>query len=97
MRPQEKDTTENGGKPRDASLPHDAERDFRQYQFNTNIAPKDPFIHLSERGVRAAVKQPPEPLRKRPAIRTSSSCQVTISVGGLRSDSSLKRKSIRAR
>ena len=58
--PEGKDTTGNGGKPRDAFLPDDVERDLRQYQRNENIAPKDPFIDLSERGVRAAVKRTAE-------------------------------------
>lgn len=58
--PEGKDTTGNGGKPRDAFLPDDVERDLRQFQRNENIAPKDPFIDLTERGVRAAVKRTAE-------------------------------------
>lgn len=58
--PEGKDTSGNGGKPRDAFLPDDVERDLRQFQRNENIAPKDPFIDLSERGVRAAVKRTAE-------------------------------------
>ena len=58
--PEGKDTTGNGGKPRDAFLPADVERDLRQFQRNENIAPKDPFIDLTERGVRAAVKRTAE-------------------------------------
>ena len=58
--PEGKDTTGNGGKPRDAFLPADVERDLRQFQRNENIAPKDPFIDLTERGIRAAVKRTAE-------------------------------------
>src|SRR6056297_1285415 len=58
--PEGKDTSGNGGKPRDAFLPDDVERDLQQFQRNENIAPKDPFIDLSERGVRAAVKRTSE-------------------------------------
>ncbi|PSQ06647.1 site-specific integrase [Halobacteriales archaeon QS_4_69_31] len=50
-----KDTTGNGGKPRDAYLLADVERDLRQYQRQKNIAPKDPFIELTQSGVRAAI------------------------------------------
>ena len=55
--PQGKDTTGNGGKPRDAFLPADVERNLQRFQNAENIAPRDPFIDLSERGVRAAVKR----------------------------------------
>lgn len=58
--PEGKDTTGNGGKPRDAYLPADVERNLRKYQNAKNIAPKDPFIDLSERGVRAAIKRTAE-------------------------------------
>jgi integrase len=58
--PRGKDTSGNGGKPRDAFLPADVERSLQQYQNAQNIAPKDPFIDLSERGVRAAVKRTAE-------------------------------------
>jgi integrase len=58
--PEGKDTTGNGGKPRDAYLPADVERDLRKYQNARNIAPKEPFIDLSERGVRAAIKRTAE-------------------------------------
>jgi integrase len=58
--PHGKDTTGNGGKPRDAYLPADVERSLQQYQNAENIAPKDPFIDLTERGVRAAVKRTAE-------------------------------------
>jgi integrase len=55
--PEGKDTTGNGGKPRDAYLPADVERSLQQYQNAENIAPRDPFVDLTERGVRAAVKR----------------------------------------
>ncbi|MFC7134344.1 MULTISPECIES: site-specific integrase [Salinibaculum] len=58
--PRGKDTTGSGGKPRDAYLPADVERALQQYQNAENIAPRDPFIDLSERGVRAAVKRTAE-------------------------------------
>ena len=58
--PRGKDTSGNGGKPRDAFLPADVERSLQQYQNAENIAPKDPFIDLTERGVRAAVKRTAE-------------------------------------
>ena len=52
-----KDTTGNGGKPRDAFLPASVERDLQRYQNAENIAPRDPFIDLKQRGVRAAIKR----------------------------------------
>jgi integrase len=52
-----KDTGGNGGKPRDAYLPADVERSLQQFQNAENIAPRDPFVDLTERGVRAAVKR----------------------------------------
>jgi integrase len=58
--PAGKDTSGNGGKPRDAYLPARVERALQQFQNAENIAPKDPFIDLSERGVRAAVKRTAE-------------------------------------
>lgn len=55
--PKGKDATGNGGKPRDAYLPADVERSLQQYQNAENIAPRDPFVDLTERGVRAVVKR----------------------------------------
>jgi integrase len=52
-----KDTTGNGGKPRDAYLPDSVERDLQRYQNEHNIAPKDPYIDLSQPGVRAVVRR----------------------------------------
>jgi integrase len=58
--PQGKDTGGDGGKPRDAYLPDTVERDLQQFQNAENIAPRDPFIDLTERGVRAVVKRTAE-------------------------------------
>ena len=55
-----KDTTGNGGNPRDAYLPDSVERDLQQFQNAENIAPRDPFVDLTERGVRAVVKRTAE-------------------------------------
>jgi integrase len=55
-----KDTSGNGGKPRNAYLPDSVERDLQRYQNSENIAPKDPFIDLKQPGVRAAVKRTAE-------------------------------------
>lgn len=55
-----KDTSGNGGKPRDAFLPDRVERDLQRYQNEHNIAPQDPFIELKQPGVRAAVKRTAE-------------------------------------
>ncbi|WP_267162972.1 site-specific integrase [Halovenus salina] len=58
--PKGKDTTGNGGKPRDAYLPDDVERSLQQFQNAENIAPKNSFVDLTERGVRAVVKRTAE-------------------------------------
>jgi len=58
--PRGKDTSGGGGKPRDAFLPATVERDLQQFQNAENIAPRDSFIDLSERGIRAAVKRTAE-------------------------------------
>jgi len=55
--PKGKDTTGSGGKPRDAYLPADLERDLQQFQTAENIAPRESFVELTERGVRAVVKR----------------------------------------
>jgi len=52
-----KDTSGDGGKPRDAYLPDSVERDLQRYQNEHNIAPKDPFIDLKQPGVRAVVRR----------------------------------------
>jgi integrase len=58
--PQGKDTTGNGGKPRDAYLPTGVEASLQRYQNAENIAPRDPFVDLTERGVRAVVTRTAE-------------------------------------
>jgi integrase len=58
--PQRKDTTGNGGKSRDAYLPGAVEPSLQRYQNAENIAPRDPFIDLTERGVRAVVTRTAE-------------------------------------
>lgn len=58
--PRGKDTTGGGGKPRDAYLPDAVERDLQQFQNAENIAPKNSFVDLTERGVRAVVKRTAE-------------------------------------
>jgi len=58
--PRGKDTTGNGGKPRDAWLPTSVERDLQQYQNAQNIAPQEEYIDLSTRGVRAVVSRTAE-------------------------------------
>ncbi|MFC7026374.1 site-specific integrase [Halomicroarcula sp. GCM10025324] len=55
-----KDTSGNGGKPRDAYLPDSVERDLQRFQNEHNIAPKDSFIDLSQPGVRAVVRRTAE-------------------------------------
>jgi integrase len=55
--PAGKDTTGNGGKPRDAFLPADVERDLQRYQNAENIAPKDTFIDLTTDSVRKVVSR----------------------------------------
>jgi len=58
--PEGKDTTGNGGKPRDAFLPADVERSLQQFQNAENIAPRDPFVDVQTRGVRSVVKRTAE-------------------------------------
>jgi integrase len=58
--PAGKDTTGNGGKPRDAFLPADVERDLQRYQNAENIAPKDTFIDLTTDSVRKVVSRTAE-------------------------------------
>ncbi|WP_049984126.1 site-specific integrase [Halorubrum sp. BV1] len=55
--PEGKDTTGSGGKPRDAYLPADVERAIHQYQNAEDVAPGDPLVELTERGVRDVVKR----------------------------------------
>jgi len=58
--PQGKYTTGNGRKPRDAYLPADIEADLQRFQNAENIAPRDPFVEPTERGVRAVVTRTAE-------------------------------------
>jgi len=58
--PEGKDTTGNGGKPRDAYLPADVEGDIHRYQNAENIGRSEPLVDLSERGVRDVVKRTAE-------------------------------------
>lgn len=55
--PEGKDTTGSGGKPRDAYLPAAVERDLHRYQQENSLAPSDPYVDLTESGLRAAVKR----------------------------------------
>lgn len=55
--PKGKDTKNGEGKPRDAYLPQSVERDLHRYQQEENIAPHEPYIDLTESGVRAAIKR----------------------------------------
>jgi len=52
-----KDTTGGDGKPRDAYLPDSVERDLQRFQNAENIAPADPYVDLSQPGVRAVVRR----------------------------------------
>lgn len=58
--PEGKDTTGNGGKPRDAYLPADVESDLHRYQNAEDIGRHDALVDLSERGVRDVVKRTAE-------------------------------------
>jgi integrase len=55
--PRGKDTTGSGGKPRDAYLPPGVEGDIHRYTTAEDIAPGDPLVDLTERGVRAVIKR----------------------------------------
>ena len=55
--PEGKDTTGNGGKPRDAYLPKDIESDIHRYQNAEEIGNHEPLVNLSERGIRNVVKR----------------------------------------
>lgn len=61
-----KDTTGGGGKERRAFLPDSVERDLQRYQNEQNIAPREPYIDLTQSGVRGAVRR----LTERAARRT---------------------------
>lgn len=55
--PEGKDTTGNGGKPRNAFLPEDVESDLHRYQNAADVDRHSPFVELTERGVRDVVKR----------------------------------------
>jgi integrase len=58
--PAGKDTSGNGGKPRDAYLPPDLEGDLHRFQNAEDIGRNQPFVGLTERGVRDVVKRTAE-------------------------------------
>jgi len=58
--PAGKDTSGNGGKPRDAYLPADLEGDLHRFQNAEDIGRNQPFVGLTERGVRDVVKRTAE-------------------------------------
>lgn len=58
--PAGKDTSGNGGKPRDAYLPADLEGDLHRFQNAEGIDRGQPFVELTERGVRDVVKRTAE-------------------------------------
>ncbi|WP_256288799.1 site-specific integrase [Halobellus inordinatus] len=58
--PEGKDTTGSGGKPRDAYLPSSLEGDLYRYQSAEDIGRDEPYVDLSERGVRDVVKRTAE-------------------------------------
>jgi len=55
-----KDTSGNGGKPRNAYLPRDVEADLHRYTNHNNIADHEEIFELQERGVRDVVKRTAE-------------------------------------
>lgn len=58
--PRGKDTANGTGKPRDAYLLKETERDLHQYQNAEGIGRGEPFVDLTERGVRDVVKRTAE-------------------------------------
>jgi integrase len=54
--PEGKDTSGNGGKPRDAYLPRSVERDLHRYQRAESISDDEPFIDMTRRSVQRIVK-----------------------------------------
>lgn len=55
--PEGKDTTGSGGKPRDAYLPADVERDLHRYATAEDVAPSDPLIDVTTSAVRDVVRR----------------------------------------
>lgn len=80
-----KDTSGNGGKPRDAYLPPDVEGAIHRYQSAEGIARQNPLIDLSESGVGWWSNAPPSERLSKQARRTFATSAVTISDGGSRS------------
>jgi len=60
--PRGKDTAGEGGKPRDAYLPRDLERDLHRYVKAEGIADDEPIIDVSGRTVRRITKRTAEQL-----------------------------------
>jgi len=58
--PRGKDTANGTGKPRDAYLPRDVEGDLHRYQNAKDLGRDEPFIDLTERGVRDVLKRTAE-------------------------------------
>lgn len=58
--PQGKDTTGNGGKPRDAYLPSEVEGDIHRYQNAADLDRGEPLVDLTTGGVRDVVKRTAE-------------------------------------
>ncbi|MCG1004866.1 MULTISPECIES: site-specific integrase [Halobacterium] len=58
--PEGKDTSGNGGKPRNAYLPRDVESDIHRFQNAEDIGRRESLIDLTERGIRAVVKRTAE-------------------------------------
>jgi Phage integrase family. len=58
--PRGKDTDTGKGKPRDAYLPADVERDLYQFARDEDLDDDDPFVDLTPGGIRAAVRRTTE-------------------------------------
>lgn len=58
--PKGKDTDTGEGKPRNAYLPADVERDLYQFARDEGLEDDDPFVDLTPGGVRAAVRRTAE-------------------------------------
>ncbi|WP_311170640.1 site-specific integrase [Halobellus ordinarius] len=58
--PRGKDTTGNGGKPRDAYLPREVEGDIHRYKNAEGIGRDESLVDISERAVRDVVKRTAE-------------------------------------
>jgi len=58
--PRGKDTDTGKGKPRDAYLPTDVERDLYQFARDEGLDDDDPFVDLTPGGIRAVVRRTAE-------------------------------------